>query len=202
MPKPVLISTIPPVTIGGRHAPVVANLFDDSGNFRQRNGSFKRPRVEGGGNAARDGFYDLSRDAVAPTLPSAPRLDIGKIRGLMVKANDAATAIRSRVAAGAASGEVGDLAGLSIMLLDLLNVVVEEGILPMASSSAASFASVAGATAAANPPPSRPRQEPRTPELKAALATAEKTAVVFDADLGHVPVASMAHSPPVSRPPL
>jgi hypothetical protein len=76
------------------------------------------------------------------------------------------------------------------MLLDLINVVVEEGILPMASSSAASFASVAGATVAANPPPSRPRQEPGTPELKAALATAEKTAVVFDADPGRVPVAN------------
>jgi hypothetical protein len=190
MPKPILISAIPPVTIGGRNAPVVANLFDDSGNFRQRNGSFKRPRVEGGGDASRDGFYDLSRDAVATAFPTALKLDVGKIRGLMVKANEAASAIRSRIASGAATEEVRDLAGFSIILLDLLNVVVEEGILPMASSTAASFASVAGASVAANPPPSRPRQEPGTPELKAALAAAEKTAVVFDADLGRVPVAN------------
>jgi hypothetical protein len=109
----------------------------------------------------------------------------------MVKANEAATAIRSRIASGAASEEVRDLAGFSITLLDMLNVVVEEGIVPMASSStAASFASVAGASAANIPPSNRPRQEPGTPELKAALATAEKTAVVFDADLGRVPVAN------------
>jgi hypothetical protein len=146
--------------------------------------------VEGDGGASRDGFFDLSRDAVVAALPAALKLDVGKIRGLMVKANETATAIRSRIASGAASGEVGELAGFSISLLDLLNVVVEEGILPLASSTASSFASVAGASAAANPPPSRPRVEPGTPELKAALATAEKTAVVFDADLGRVPVAN------------
>jgi hypothetical protein len=191
MPKPMLMTLIPPVTIGGRNLPVVANMFDDSSNFRQRNGSFKRPRVEGGAAAAGEGFYDLSRDASAPSLPNAPRLDVGKIRGLMVKANEMAAIIRSRYTAESVPEGVRELAGFSISLLDLVNAVVEDGILPMASSPSASFASVAAASATF-PAASRARPEPGTAELKAALTAAEKTAVVFDADLGPSPVANRA----------
>jgi hypothetical protein len=191
MPKPVLLTPIPPVTFGGRNPPVVANLFDDSGIFRQRNGSFKRQRVEGGAAAAGEGFYDLSRDASAPSLPNAPRLDVGKIRGLMVKANEMAATIRSRYTAESVPDGVRELAGFSISLLELVNAVVEDGILPMSSPPAASFASVASASAAF-PAASRPKTEPGTAELKAALISAEKTAVVFDADLGTSPVANRA----------
>jgi hypothetical protein len=191
MPKPVLLSLVPPVTIGGRNPPVVANLFDDSGNFRQRNGSFKRQRVEGGAAASGEGFYDLSREASFPSLPNVPKLDVGKIRGLMVKANEMAAAIRTRVTADSVPDGVKELAGFSISLLDLVNAVVEEGIIPMSSSSTASFASVASAPASF-PTVSRPRAEPGTAELKAALTSAEKTAVVFDVDLGRSPVANRA----------
>jgi hypothetical protein len=192
MPKPVLMSLIPPVTFGGRNVPVVANLFDDTGNFRQRNGSFKRQRVDGGAAAAREGYYDISRDACAPSLPAASKLDVGKIRGLMVKANELAETIRSRYAVDGAPDGVRELAGFSITLLELVNSVVEEGILPMSSPAAASFASVAAASTAANSSQPRPRVEPGTAELKAALTRAEKTAVVFDADLGRSPVANRA----------
>jgi hypothetical protein len=191
MPKPMLMTLIPPVTIGGRNPPVVANMFDDSGNLRLRNGSFKRPRVEGGAAATGEGFYDLSRDASAPSLPNAPRLDVGKIRGLMVKANEMAAIIRSRYTAESVPDRVRELAGFSISLLDLVNAVVEDGILPMASSPSASFTSVASASATF-PAASRTRPEPGTAELKAALIAAEKTAVVFDADLGSSPVANRA----------
>ncbi len=92
----------------------------------------------------------------------------------------------------AAPDGVRELAGFSVALLDLVNAVVEEGIIPMSSSTPASFASVAAASNPANPPQNRARTEPGTAELKAALATAEKTAVVFDADLGRSPVANRA----------
>jgi hypothetical protein len=110
----------------------------------------------------------------------------------MVKANELAEAIRTRYAVDGAPDGVRELAGFSITLLDLVNAVVEEGILPMSSSAVASFASVAAAPTAANSAPLRPRVEPGTAELKAALATAEKTTVVFDADLGRSPVANRA----------
>jgi hypothetical protein len=190
MPKPMLISMIPPVTIGGRTPPVVANSFDSSGNFRSRNGSFKRPRMEAGDGGSRDGYFYLSREPSTACLPNVPKLDVAKIRGLMVKSNDVAMAIRSRMADGSVSGELKELAGLSISLLDLVNAVVEEGILLMVSSPAAiSLASVV-AGPAATAAPSKPCEEPRTAELKAALTKAEKTAVVFDADLGQSLVAN------------
>ncbi len=169
---------------------MVSNLFDASGNFRQRQGSFKRPRVEGGSGGSRNNVYDLSRDPGTTTLPVQPKLDIGRIRGLMDKANEAATAIRSRISDGTASAEIMELATSSIALLDLLSAVVEEGIVSMSSPAAvSSFAAVAGSRTGSNAP-AKPRPEQGTAELKAALVAAEKTAVIFDADLGPSPVAN------------
>jgi hypothetical protein len=110
----------------------------------------------------------------------------------LVKANELAETIRSRYVVEAAPDGVRELAGFSVALLDLVNAVVEDGILPMSSPAAASFASVAAASATPTATQQRPRVEPGTAELKAALATAEKTAVVFDADLGRSPVANRA----------
>ncbi len=59
------------------------------------------------------------------------------------------------------------------------------------STAAASFASVV-AEPAANAAPSRPRVEPGTAELRAALIKADKSVVIFDADLGRLPVANRA----------
>ncbi len=109
----------------------------------------------------------------------------------MVKANELAETIRSRYTADLVPDGVKELAGFSISLLDLVNAVVEDGILPMSSSPSASLASVAAAPAAL-PATSRPRSELGTAELKAALASAEKTAVVFDTNLGTSPVANRA----------
>ena len=181
---------IPPVTIGGKSSPVVANLFDSSGGFRQRTASVKRGRYDGGDNAARDNYYDLSRDPNTPAVPTVPKLDVGKVRALMVRANDSATAIRALAAGEAAAPEVRELAGFSILLLDLLNAVVEDGIIPMSSPPSASFASVAGGSSATVRAAGKPPVEPGTNELRAALAAAEKSAVVFDVDLGPSPVAN------------
>jgi hypothetical protein len=70
-------------------------MFDDTGNFRQRNGSFERQQLEDVGAGSRDGFYNLSRDAATPSFPCAPRIDISEIRALMVEANETATTIRA-----------------------------------------------------------------------------------------------------------
>jgi hypothetical protein len=147
--------------------------------------------VEGGAAASGEGFYDLSREASFPSLPNVPKLDVGKVRGLMVKANEMAAAIRTRITSDSVPDGVKELAGFSISLLDLMNAVVEEGIIPLSSPSTASFASAVSAPAPF-PTASRPRAEPGTAELKAALTSAEKTAVVFDVDLGRSPVANRA----------
>jgi hypothetical protein len=121
--------------------------------------------MEGGAAASGEGFYDLSREASFPSLPNVPKLDVGKIRGLMVKANEMAAAIRTRITTDSVPDGVKELAGFSISLLDLMNAVVEEGIIPMSSSSTASFASAVSAPAPF-PTASRPRAEPGTAELR------------------------------------
>jgi hypothetical protein len=68
----------------------------------------KEWKVEGGGAAPRDRFYDLSNDL---SLPSSPRLDVGKILGLLVKANEMATAIRTRYVSGSVPVDVREMAG-------------------------------------------------------------------------------------------
>jgi hypothetical protein len=187
-----LIPFIPPVTIGGKSSPVVANLFDGTGNFRQRQGSVKRLRTEGGGGASSDSYYDLSREASVAVPPPIPKLDVGRIRDLLVKANEMAGTIRTRFSGDGASEEMKELARFNMTLLDLVSAVVEEGIIPMSSPAGPSFASVAGSTPTAPIIPSKPRAEPGTAELKAALTAAEKSAIVFDVDLGPSPVANRA----------
>jgi hypothetical protein len=110
----------------------------------------------------------------------------------MVKANETAEIIRTRYVLETAPDGVRELAGLSVALLDLVSAVVEEGIVPMSSPASASFASVVSSSNTTHQPQHRNRAEPGTAELKAALTAAEKTAVVFDADLGQSPVANRA----------
>jgi hypothetical protein len=83
-----------------------------------------------------------------------------------------------------------ELAASSIALLDLVSAVVEEGILPLSSSIAAPSFSAVAASRPTSATVTKPRPEQGTAELKAALVAAEKTAVIFDADLGASPVAN------------
>jgi hypothetical protein len=91
------------------------------------------------------------------------------------------------------AAEVKELAGLSLVLLDLVSAVVEDGFLPLSSShSTATFASVAASAPSVSRASSRPVLEPGTAELRAALAAADKSAVVFDVGLGPSPIANRA----------
>ncbi len=88
----------------------------------------------------------------------------------MDKANEAATAIRSQISGGHRH-QVSDLWRRSIALVDLVNAVVEEGIVLLSSSVAIpSFSAGTGS----HPPPAvlaKPRPEQGTAEIKAALVT-------------------------------
>jgi hypothetical protein len=184
MVKPMLISTIPPVTGVGKPNAVVANLFDYSGSFRQRNNSFKRPRRDDDRDDSRDRQYDLTRDFPPLSLPGPLKLDMPKIRNLLVKATEAAVPVRARVGDDTVAAETRELAIASIALMEALGAVVEAAIIPLAgllSGSGPPAAAGAGSSSASR---GDPVVAPGLPELKAALATADKTAVVFDADLG------------------
>lgn len=102
-----------------------------------------------------DGYYDLSREASTVASPTALKLDVGRLCDLMVKANEMAATIRAGLSGDGNSKETKELARFNIALLDLVSAAVEEGIMPMASPTAAtaSFASVPTAPSV----PSRPR---------------------------------------------
>jgi hypothetical protein len=119
-------------------------------------------------------------------------LDIGKIRGLMVRANETASAIRSRLADGFGSAESRELADSSIALLELVTAVVEEGIIPLSSSPTVASGSAVTSASAVPTVLAKPKVEPGMAELRVALTAAEKSAVIFDADLGPSPVANQA----------
>ena len=65
--KPIpMAAFIPPVTgVFGLASNVVANAFDASGQFRNRMGSFKRRRADGGDSQSP---FDLTRDFPPPCL--------------------------------------------------------------------------------------------------------------------------------------
>jgi hypothetical protein len=166
MVKPTLIPTIPPVTLGGRPHPVVSNLFDSSGSFRQRGHSFKRARRDDEGDAARERVFDISRDAVPLVLPAALKLDLDGIRALMVKANDVATPIRAGLVSDPAAADLLGLASSSIALLDLVNAVVEKALLPLASLITATQQSAASGSEPTAPSSSGARAEAGWPSLR------------------------------------
>ncbi len=85
--------------------------------------------------------------------PQNLKVDTGKIRELMVKANETASAIRARYSSDLVAEDVKELAedvkeltSFSMNLLELLNAVVEGGIIPMS---------------APPPPPPSPPSRPR-----------------------------------------
>ncbi len=110
-----------------------------------------------------------------------------------MKANETASTIRSRYSSDSVSEDMKELAGFSMNLLELLNAVVEGGILPMSVLPPASFAAAATAPSVTPTTNNKPRVEPGTAELKAGLASADKAAVIFNADLGSSPVANRAN---------
>jgi hypothetical protein len=115
-------------------------------------------------------------------------LNLQAVQELMVKATAAFEAVRSRAADSSAPEEFEDLAVASSALMDVVGAIVELAIIPMAGS----YVGNPAANNSNSNPPSfvKPRIEPGTAELKAALASAEKSAVVFDVDLGQSAIAN------------
>ncbi len=109
----------------------------------------------------------------------------------MVKANNVATPIRAGLVSDLAAADLLGLALSSITLLDLVNAVVEKALLPLASLvMATQLPAAVGLEPLAPPMSSQSRLEPGAAGLKAALIAAEKTAIIFVADLGRTSVAN------------
>jgi len=169
---------IPPVTgVYGVASSVVANSFDGSGFFRNRAGSVKRKRgPDGGAEAA----FDLTRDFPPLTYPPALELDVSAIRGLLVSAASKVNKISPLLEDGKASKVNKSLAGSTIALFKLVEALVEKAIIPLTEIPARN----------SDRPYAKAAEPAGTAELREALERAERTSIIFGADLGQVPVAN------------
>ena len=93
--KPIPLSVfIPPVTgTKGRPGAVASNLFDSSGNFRERTASFKRRRI--GDERDMDDAFDITRPYPPLVHPPKPLFDVEAIQALMVDASSKAEFIKA-----------------------------------------------------------------------------------------------------------
>jgi hypothetical protein len=176
MPPPPPISLfIPPVTgVSGVPGAVVANWYDGSGTFRGRSSSVKRRRNADGSMEA---AFDLTRDFPALNYPTRGGVDVGVVKSLLVEAAKAVADIKEVMDDPTVDPINLKFAKFNIAIFNLLEAAVEKGIVP-----------IAAAPALAQDTTQTEIKGERL--LKDALETAEKTAVMFEADLGTQPVAN------------
>ncbi len=182
MKPPSMPAFIPPVTgVHGNPASVVANSYDDTGNFRNRIHSYgKRRRTEGADS--QDNYWNMTLDPNPPVMPNRPTLDLPAIQALLVEATSQVASMRDMLDDPSLDEKHKQLAKLTISLFNVIEAVVEKGIAPSTSAP----------MNARNPTKTQPNQVPGKKELREALLTADKTAILYDADLGPVSMASRA----------
>lgn len=176
---------IPPVTgVGGRSGSVVANLYDSSGTFRNRTNSYKRPRVDDPSSDL-DQRFDLTRDFPPLIFPDRQNVDLGAVSSLLVGAAGAVAAVRDKLSDPGINPDTKVIGEFALNLFHLVEVLWEKVVRPAAAAPSANF--VHGGRAAPAPPP-KPDGGKR--ELREALAKSDRTAIMYDANLGDVPIAN------------
>ena len=188
--KPIPLShLIPPVTGRGSFAGAVyANRHDPSGNFRQRPRSVSVKRLRMENECDSDAVYNLTQPYPRPTYPERPSLDIAAIEGLLHEASPKVGAVKKLLEEDTEAGKKTKLPAstksigeLCVLLYTLLEAVCEKGVKPLSSA----------------PTPilkERPQKQPESEDvkyrkdLKKTLEVAEKSAVIFNLNLGTVPI--------------
>jgi len=177
--KPIPLSAfIPPVTgTKGRPGAVASNLFDTSGNFRERTASFKRRRI--GDERDMDDAFDITRPYPPLVHPPKPLFDVEAIQALMVDASSKAEFIKATAEDPNSDNTTRQFATANLAFFALLTAVVEKAVIPLANSPPPTWS-----RQHTDAPPVAPKPDPGKKKLADALAAAEKTAIIFDADLG------------------
>jgi hypothetical protein len=191
-PKPLAAyckDLIPPVTgVGGNLAPV-ANTYDSSGNFvsRPRHGSVsKKRRMD-----EIDRVYDLSEPYPPLTVPARPSLDLKEVKSMLVAATAAGEDARSLLEEPDLDPKIKAFGCLSMALLNVVSSIVENGLVPLggggggAGGGGPASPATVGVTKMGPPPP---KTATGIKELKDSLEKADLESILFDADLGPVPV--------------
>jgi len=132
--KPIPLSVfIPPVTgTKGRPGAVASNLFDSSGNFRERTASFKRRRI--GDERDMDDAFDITRPYPPLVHPPKPLFDVEAIQALMVDASSKAEFIKATSEDPNVDNTTKNFAIANLAFFALLTAVVEKAVIPLANS--------------------------------------------------------------------
>ncbi len=132
--KPIPLGSFVSLVTGtnGRPGAVASNLYDVSGNFRDRTGSFKRRRT--GDERDLDDRFDITRNYPPPSHPPKPNFDVDAIQALMVDASSKAEAIKARNDDPNMDPVTKDFAVFNLSLFALLSAVVEKAVMPLANS--------------------------------------------------------------------
>ena len=160
--------SVPPVTgVGGSNGPY-ANLYDQSGFFRDRSGSQKRRRRDGQDELL-DSVFDLTRDFPPTNPPPRPALDVASIKSTLVEATAMAEVLRPIIEreddVALTPSESKALVRTLLKLVTVVEGVVEGGIEPLSAAvvgvgggvSGRRFAAAARRLNAPPPPPSLSR---------------------------------------------
>jgi hypothetical protein len=178
--KPILLSAFsrnftPPVTgINGSLAPVATN-YDTSGHFqsRPRAGSVKRKRMD-----EIDMVYDLGAQYPPLVPPAKPKIDLSVVRGMVVAAGTAGMDVRGMIEDPNLDEKTKSLAKLNIALLDVVEAILESGLVPLSMNGSPQQKKN-------EPPATAPKPiQPGLKELKEGLERAEKESVLFGSNLG------------------
>ena len=184
-------SFVPPVTgVFGSLAPV-ANSFDPSGLFapRGRTGSAsKRMRSE-----EIDCVFDRNAEYPPNQPPQKQSVNMGVIRGLVVAASTAGGEARDLMNDPSLDPKIKIFGNLCLSVLSAVEAMLECGLAPISAGLDGRGGGYASAAKKSQAPPTAPRPIPAgLAELKEGLKKADLESVLFDADLGPLPVANRA----------
>ena len=160
-----------------------SNLFDPSDNFRPRSNS-KRRRTDNS-NYDLDDRFDLTRDFPPLTVPDKPCIDLESIAELMIEASADVPTMKSILEKPELnSDDTKKAVSFSLKVFGMLEGMWERAVRPMADGNAV------GRAAAVRAPAPVEQPDADLAELREVLQKADRTAVLYDANLGTVPVAN------------
>jgi hypothetical protein len=162
-------------------------MYDTSGNFSTRprsNSSAKRMRTSDGEQSP----YDITRDFPPLTAPPPLTLDVAGVRALMVDASSKVKAVNTALEDPSVSEVNRSVAALNLSLFSVMEAIIEKLIIPVANNPNSGFSQTA--------PPAPPKPAAGSKELREAFAVADRTAILFDVNLGPD---SVGNRPSLSR---
>ena len=123
---------VPPATgTNGIAAAVTANLFNFSGNFRNRLPSgTKRSRTEAWGSREEEDLH--ARFDLTCSYPPPPAIDLPAVRAIMVEAAKSSAETKTLLAGKNTSAPNKLLAGSVMALYGLVEALLEKALLPLA----------------------------------------------------------------------